>query len=95
MEIVRIEQLYPFPDSELISYTKSVKSKNFMWVQEEPENMGAWLMIRHRLEKVLNETKKGFKLSVIARDASASPAGGYQKYHIKRQKEIVAKALEL
>ena len=95
MEIVRIEQLYPFPDSELISYTKSVKSKNFVWVQEEPENMGAWLMIRHRLEKVLNETKKGFKLSVIARDASASPAGGYQKYHIKRQKEIVAKALEL
>ena len=95
MEIVRIEQLYPFPDSELISYTKSVKSKNFVWVQEEPENMGAWLMIRHRLEKVLNETKKGFKLSIIARDASASPAGGYQKYHIKRQKEIVAKALEL
>ena len=95
MEIVRIEQLYPFPDSELISYTKNVKSKNFVWVQEEPENMGAWLMIRHRLEKVLNETKKGFKLSVIARDASASPAGGYQKYHIKRQKEIVAKALEL
>ena len=95
VEIVRIEQLYPFPDSELISYTKSVKSKNFVWVQEEPENMGAWLMIRHRLEKVLNETKKGFKLSVIARDASASPAGGYQKYHIKRQKEIVTKALEL
>jgi len=95
VEIVRIEQLYPFPDSELISYTKSVKSKNFVWVQEEPENMGAWLMIRHRLEKVLNETKKGAKLSVIARNASASPAGGYQKYHIKRQKEIVAKALEL
>lgn len=95
VEIVRIEQLYPFPDSELISYTKSVKSKNFVWVQEEPENMGAWLMIRHRLEKVLNETKKGFKLNVIARNASASPAGGYQKYHIKRQKEIVAKALEL
>lgn len=95
IEIVRIEQLYPFPDSELISYTKTLKSKNFVWVQEEPENMGAWLMIRHRLEKVLNETKKGFKLSVIARDASASPAGGYQKYHIKRQKEIVAKALEL
>lgn len=95
IEIVRIEQLYPFPDSELISYTKTLKSKNFVWVQEEPENMGAWLMIRHRLEKVLNETKKGFKLSVIARDASASPAGGYQKYHIKRQKEIVTKALEL
>ena len=49
-----------------------------MWVQEEPENMGAWLMIRHRLEKVLNETKKGFKLSVIARDASA-----YQQVVIK------------
>ena len=48
--------------------------------------MGAWLMIRHRLEKVLNETKKGFKLSVIARDASASPAGGYQKYTLNDKK---------
>ena len=58
VELVRIEQLYPFPESELLSYTKEIKCKDFLWVQEEPENMGAWLMIRHRLEKVLNETKK-------------------------------------
>ena len=64
-------------------------------VIEEPENMGAWLMIRHKLEKVLNETKKGYKLGVIARNLSAAPAGGYQKYHQKRQKEIVTEALEL
>ena len=56
VELVRIEQLYPFPESELLSYTKEIKCKDFLWVQEEPENMGAWLMIRHRLEKVLNET---------------------------------------
>ena len=56
--------------------------------------MGAWLMIRHRIEKVLNETKKGYKLSSISRNPSAAPAGGYQKYHQKRQKEIVRKALQ-
>ena len=93
--VVRLEQLYPFPESELINITKSVKCKDFYWVQEEPENMGAWLMIRHKLEKVLNETKKGYKLGVIARNLSAAPAGGYQKYHQKRQKEIVTEALEL
>ena len=95
VELVRIEQLYPFPESELLSYTKEIKCKDFLWVQEEPENMGAWLMIRHRLEKVLNETKKGYKLNVIARHPSSAPAGGYQKYHQKRQKEIVTKAIEL
>jgi len=94
IQLVRLEQLYPFPESELISFTKKIKCKDFYWVQEEPENMGAWLMIRHRIEKVLNETKKGYKLSSIARNPSAAPAGGYQKYHQKRQKEIVRKALQ-
>ncbi len=94
IQLVRLEQLYPFPESELIAFTNSIKCKNFLWVQEEPENMGAWLMIRHRLEKMLNKTKKGFKLGVVARNSSAAPAGGYQKYHQKRQKEIVRRALE-
>mgnify|MGYP003324411848 FL=1 len=94
IQLVRLEQLYPFPESELISFTKKIKCKDFYWVQEEPENMGAWLMIRHRIEKVLNETKKGYKLSSISRNPSAAPAGGYQKYHQKRQKEIVRKALQ-
>ena len=95
IELVRIEQLYPFPESELVSYTNEIKCKDFLWVQEEPENMGAWLMIRHRLERVLNKTKKGYRLNVVARFPSAAPAGGYQKYHQIRQKEIVTKALEL
>jgi len=94
IQLIRVEQLYPFPESELIACTKKIKCKDFYWVQEEPENMGAWLMIRHRIEKVLNETKKGYKLSCIARNPSAAPAGGYQKYHQKRQKEIVRKALQ-
>ena len=81
-------------DKNTHSFTNSIKCKNFLWVQEEPENMGAWLMIRHRLEKLLNKTKKGYKLGVVARNPSAAPAGGYQKYHQKRQKEIVRRALE-
>ena len=43
---------------------------------------------------ILNKTKKGYKLGVVARNPSAAPAGGYQKYHQKRQKEIVRRALE-
>ena len=92
----RVEQLYPFPVKALAKELKPyAKNANFYWCQEEPKNMGAWFMIRHRLEEILNETKKGFKLNVVARNSSAAPAGGYQKYHFKRQKEIVTKALEL
>ena len=93
--IVRIEQLFPLDKMYIKELIEKYNAEELVWVQEEPENMGAWLMIRHRLEKVLNETKKGYKLNVVARFPSAAPAGGYQKYHQIRQKEIVTKALEL
>ena len=93
--LVRLEQLYPLDKEYIKDIVEKYNAKEVFWVQEEPENMGAWLMIRHKLEKVLNETKKGYKLGVIARNLSAAPAGGYQKYHQKRQKEIVTEALEL
>ena len=83
--IIRIEQLYPFPKKKLMEALKGLSKKTpLVWVQEEPENMGAWpFMLR---------TFKHFELSCIARPESASPATGSKKTHEKQQAEILKKA---
>lgn len=83
--IVRLEQLYPFPEKQLqqLLQTYSKKAKH-VWIQEEPINMGAWSFLSHRF-------KQG-KLEPIARKASASPATGFQKVHTKEQQELINKA---
>ena len=84
--IVRIEQLYPVPynqDKELLSKYKSVKE--WVWVQEEPVNMGPWEFMRKRLA-VRSDLK------VICRPESASPASGSLKRHKEKQKELVESA---
>jgi 2-oxoglutarate dehydrogenase E1 component len=83
--VVRIEQLAPFPDKNIeILLKKYQKDVQLVWVQEEPENMGAWSHIlrlyRHRIP------------DGIFRKASASPATGYSKIHIREQQEIIDKA---
>jgi 2-oxoglutarate dehydrogenase E1 component len=85
--IVRIEQLYPFPTvqfSELIA--RHPAANDFVWVQEEPENMGAW--------SYLMRTRRELNLRVISREESASPATGSPKMHARQQKEIIEKAFE-
>ena len=84
--IVRFEQLYPFSigqDQKLLSKYKSVKE--WVWVQEEPVNMGPWEFMRRRLA---NKTD----LKVISRPESASPASGSLKRHKEKQKELVQSA---
>jgi len=84
--IVRIEQLYPLPVKQLDAIVKKYPVAQFVWVQEESANMGAWgyLLMNY----------KGTTIYNVARKASASPATGYNKVHIKEQKELVAKAFE-
>ncbi len=84
--IVRLEQLYPLPEKQLDALKKKYLTANFIWVQEEPANMGAWNFIAMNYTKV--------KWGMIARKASASPATGFQKIHNSEQEEIVAKAME-
>jgi 2-oxoglutarate dehydrogenase E1 component len=80
--IVRIEQLYPFPLNQVNKlFDKYSNATEFTWVQEEPENMGAW--------PFLHRSIKTIKLNVIAREASASPATGSPKMHASQQKLIV------
>ncbi len=84
--IIRLEQLYPFPQNHLKMLLEKYAKFDTYWVQEEPQNMGAWQYI------MLEYPKHGFQL--ISRKPSASPATGFKKVHDKVQKEIVAKAFK-
>jgi 2-oxoglutarate dehydrogenase E1 component len=80
--IVRIEQLYPFPQKQLDEILAKYKNaKELMWVQEEPENMGPWAHVHLRF--------KNASLKYIGRHEAASPATGYSKKHVKEQQEIL------
>jgi 2-oxoglutarate dehydrogenase E1 component len=82
--IIRIEQLYPFPEKQVNEYINMYKSASIKWVQEEPVNMGAADYIQRKIGKLLKE--------VVARDASASTATGYKKIHDKEQADLVKEA---
>jgi 2-oxoglutarate dehydrogenase E1 component len=82
--IVRVEQLYPLPEKKMRDIMKKHKSAQYLWVQEESENMGAW----HYIMKYFRNDK----MDVIARKASASPATGFKKVHDKQQEDIIIKS---
>ncbi|MFC3879104.1 2-oxoglutarate dehydrogenase E1 component [Algoriphagus namhaensis] len=84
--IVRIEQLHPLPKKQLNKVLDTYKNAELVWVQEEPENMGAWSYMLRMLYKEL-------PMEVIARKMSASPATGYNKVHVEEQKSIIQRAL--
>lgn len=79
--IVRLEQLYPMPEKAMDAIFAKYPKAQFCWVQEEPKNMGAWTYLLRREEN--------FKLKLISRKASASPATGFAKVHAKEQQQIV------
>ena len=88
--IVRVEQLYPTPVLQILKIkSKYNKATEFIWVQEEPENMGAWPYICRKFhnDKVIN-------LNVISRHEGSSTATGFAKQHAAQQLHIVSKAFE-
>ena len=91
--VARIERLYPFPAEE---FGRLVDSYPFLesvvWVQEEPQNMGAWRHIRHRLEQAI---PAGVPLRYEGRPWRASPSEGYPIVHEREQERIVKAALGL
>lgn len=89
--MVRIERLYPFPSEELSDEIKKYpNAKEVLWVQEEPENQGAWYQIKHHLKRCLLPAQK---ISHITRPALAAPAVGSAKRHADEQKTVVDRAL--
>ena len=87
--IVRVEQLFPLPTKQMNDLLKRYKSAEVMWVQEESRNAGAWSYIS---EHMLYNEAIGVKLNYVGRPATASPATGYKKIHVKEQAELVEKA---
>ncbi|MGH9730995.1 MAG: 2-oxoglutarate dehydrogenase E1 component, partial [Candidatus Acidiferrales bacterium] len=87
--IVSVEQMYQFPDKELEEILAAYSSaQDFVWVQEEPANMGALNFVMPRLKRVL----RGHALRSVRRSASASPATGSAKAHGLEQKTLLALA---
>ena len=87
----RLEQLYPFPVTEAAALVRSFPQlEELVWVQEEPQNMGPWRAIRHRLEEALSQ---GVRLRYVGRPWRASPSEGYPTAHLREQDRIVREAL--
>jgi 2-oxoglutarate dehydrogenase E1 component len=87
--IVRLEQFYPFPQSQIKTvFQKYRQAKKWFWVQEEPQNMGGW----HFIQPHLNAAS-GKSFSYIGRKASSSPATGFPGLAKLEQQAIIAQAL--
>lgn len=85
--VIRLEQVYPIPFKLLQKILSRYRyAKNFIWVQEEPRNMGAWPFLMRRPEM------ESFDL--IARKASPTPATGYYKHYLAEQEEIIDRAFK-
>ena len=85
--LVRMEQLFPFPQKQLNNVLKGYKNAELIWVQEECMNMGCWSFMQRMMPEV--------KMKVVSRKASASPATGFNKIHKIEQEKIIAKAFEI
>ncbi|MDI9319864.1 MAG: 2-oxoglutarate dehydrogenase E1 component [Phycisphaerales bacterium] len=83
--IVRLEQIYPLPVQQLTALRKKYKNAEWIWVQEEPSNMGAASFLKTNFE--------AFPMKYICRTASASTATGFGKVHTKEQISLVEQAL--
>ncbi|MBI41409.1 MAG: 2-oxoglutarate dehydrogenase E1 component [Leptospiraceae bacterium] len=89
--IIRVEQLYPFPNEQIQAILKQYKkAKDITWVQEEPRNQGAWIYMENLLGHLCRA-----RLNYCGRAPSPSPATGYFKVHVKEQTSIVEEALQI
>ena len=82
--IIRVEQLHPFPKKQILNELKKYKTNHIYWVQEEPENMGAWAFVLRSFREVDKD--------IISRRATASTATGYHRVHMEEQQEIIGQA---
>jgi 2-oxoglutarate dehydrogenase E1 component len=87
--LVRLEELYPFPEAELrAALARHPQARDVRWVQEEPANQGAWNFVRPRLTALL-----GREPGYVGREEAASPATGHYKLHQEEERVLVQRAL--
>ena len=89
--LVRVEQLYPFPYADLGSVLAAYpNATQVWWVQEEPQNMGAWTFIEPRIRRLV---PAGIDIRYVGREEAASPASGSFKLHQTEERELLNAAL--
>ena len=94
--IVRLEQLYPFPEEELqAAIAPFVNLQEVVWCQEEPMNQGAWYSSQHHMRRALARHNRNVYLEYAGREASAAPAAGYMALHMAQQERFIREALKL
>jgi 2-oxoglutarate dehydrogenase E1 component len=89
--IVRVEQLYPWPYDQLDEIVAGYPAATeIVWLQEEPENMGAWNFVKGRLYERFDDSHK---IQRVSRYESGSPAGGSHAIHAQEQAQLLAAAI--
>jgi 2-oxoglutarate dehydrogenase E1 component len=89
--IVRVEQLYPWPESQLTRvFGRYANAERRIWVQEEPRNMGAWTFVRDRLQTIIGDKTR---LEFAGREEAASPAAGSPRVHRAQLQALLEEAL--
>lgn len=92
IDLLRIEMLYPFPADDLqAALVRYPQLQEVVWLQEEPQNMGAWSYIAPKLRAVINPA---IPLSYVGRPESASPAEGIHSAHVIEQQRILREAVQ-
>ena len=91
--VVRIEQLYPFPEDDLKEVLAPYTNvKNAVWCQEEPMNQGAWYCSQHHMRRSISNLNQSLVLEYAGREASAAPACGYASMHAEQQEKLLQDA---
>ena len=89
--LLRIEQLYPFPEKALKEQLKKYShAKRVIWCQQEPENQGAWYAAQPHIQACLPKT---CTLSYVGRKSLAAPAVGSAHLHLQQEKAVIDEAL--
>jgi len=89
--VVRVEQLYPWPEDRIAEVLSRYPSAGeVVWLQEEPENMGAWSFVHARLHRLLRDS---YRLRHVSRAESASPATGSAALHQLEQADLLDRAI--
>ncbi len=93
IEILRLEQLYPFPGLALTDELTRFTKAEIVWCQEEPKNQGAWTFIAPCIESVMEQLGRKGPLPYAGRKAAASPAAGQMKQHLVELEALLNQAL--
>ncbi len=92
--IIRIEQLYPFPEKDLArALGEYTNLESVVWCQEEPMNQGAWYCSQHHMRSILHAQNPNLHLEGVGRPHAAAPAVGYVSVHLEQQEKLVNEAI--